>query len=182
MINKYTTSVTDQIFNVNCLNQNDIEILEIPPEVSVLFCFFMIVIHHFCSFFFQVPGGHLSQRRGRTLHHSAVHAAALRGHHVGRHVQRKALHPTRCGRPLLHRSGWNVFWVSGAVLPAAWLSRRFAFDSLRAAGALLHPLMVKRVQLRLAQRPLLQCHWALWRSVKAKWGMMRRASGKWLHR
>lgn len=127
IINKYA-GVIHQTFN--CVNQKCCSIYRNSREYSKCF-------NTLFSFLFKVSGGHLSERWGHTLHHTLVHAEAVRGHHVGRHVQRTALHPTRCGWPVLHRSGWNIFWVSSTVVPAGWLSRRSAFDSVRAAVAVI---------------------------------------------
>lgn len=66
-------------------------------------------------FLFKVSRGHLSERGGHVLHHPSVNAASIWGHHVSRHVQRAPSHPPWCWGPLLHRSGWSIFWVSSAV-------------------------------------------------------------------
>lgn len=63
-------------------------------------------------FLLKVSRSHLSERWRNVLHHPPVDAAAVRGHHVSGHVQRASLHPTRLGGALLHRPGWNLFWVS----------------------------------------------------------------------
>lgn len=60
---------------------------------------------------FAVPRGCPPERGGDVFHHQTVHAAQVRGHHAGGHVQRQALHPHGRRGQVLHRQGWHLLRV-----------------------------------------------------------------------